>query len=64
MSDMWYRQGNVWRFLPVPGVTVAVFMGKWTAFLNNIAMKGIQASKRSDRVKRAVWEYFDKRVNL
>ena len=64
MSDMWYRQGNVRRFLPVPGVTVAVFMGKWTAFLHNAPMKGIPASKSIDAVKRAVWEYFDKRVNL
>lgn len=64
MSEMWHRQGNVWRFIPVPGVTVAVSMGKWTAFLNNIAMNGIPASKSSDQVKRAVWEYFDRRVEL
>lgn len=61
---MWYCQGNAWYFLPVPGVVVAPWMGKWTAFLSNVIMPGINRSTASEDVKRAVWEYFDKRVNL
>ena len=61
---MWTRIGNAWHFLPVPGVVVAPWRGKWTAFLGNMPMREIERSTASEDVKRRVWEYFDNRVNL
>ena len=64
MQDMWYRIDNAWHFLPVPGCVVAPWQGKWTAFMSNCIMPQISRSTASEDVKRAVWEYFDRRVEV
>jgi hypothetical protein len=64
MQSMWYRSGDIWNFLPVPGVTVAPFRGKWHAWIGNMPLRAVQPSANSEAVKRAVWEYFDRRVEL
>ena len=65
---MWSRSGNCWTFLPIPSVTVESVMTSrgpgWAAFMHGAPLAGIKASRSSDTVKRAVGEYFDKRVNL
>lgn len=68
MKILWSRRGNCWIFLPIPSVTVESVMTSrgpgWAAHMNGRVMPGIRASKSSDQVKRAVWEYFDRRVEL
>ena len=65
---MWSRSGNCWTFLPIPSVTVISVMTSrgpgLAAFMHGVPLAGIKASKSSDQVKRAVWEYFDRRVEL
>lgn len=63
-QSLWSREGNVCRFVPVPGVTVSPMRGKWHAWIGGMPMKEVRPSASSDAVKRAVWEYFDRRVEL
>ena len=50
--------------LPVPGVIIAFSGGLWRAWEGGSPIRWIRPSKSSDVVKRAVWEYFDRRVEL
>ena len=67
-ASAWYRQGNTWIFLPIPSVTVESVMTSrgpgWADCMHGRVMTGIRASRSSDRVKAAVWEFFDRRVEL
>ena len=60
----WERQGNVWIFLPLPFVTVENWDGLWTAYNSGQRICAVPPSRMSEDVKRAVWEYFDRRVEL
>ena len=68
MKGMWERSGSVWKFLPVPCVTVEPCMTSrgpgWQAMCSGKPLPSIKAHRRSDIVKRNVWEYFDRRVEL
>ena len=63
-ASAWRRQDNFWIFLPVPGVIIAFSGGLWRAWEGGSPIRWIRPSKSSDVVKRAVWEYFDRRVEL
>ena len=67
-ASAWFRLGNTWVFLPIPSVTVESVMTSrgpgWAAYMHGRVMTGIKASRSSEMVKRAVWEYFDRRMEL
>ena len=68
MVYMWTRIDGVWRFTPIPGVTVEPCMTSrgpgWHALYGGKPIPTIRPNRRSDYVRRAVWEYFDRRVDL
>ena len=68
MQYMWTRIDSIWYFTPVPGVTVEPCMTSrgpgWQALCGGKPIPSIKTHRRSDMVRRAVWEFFDRRVNL
>lgn len=56
--------GNVWTLLALPCVTVEFIGGAWVACEHGVPIRAVGPGRSSDQVKRAVWEYFDRRVNL
>lgn len=68
MQYMWTRIDSVWHFNPIPSVTVVPCMTSrgpgWCALCSGKPIPTIKPNRRSDYVRRAVWEYFDRRVEL
>lgn len=71
--SLWERRGNKWFLRPLPCVTVepvgfALADGSeqnaWQAFCAGRPLNNIPISKNSDEVKRAVYRYYDDRLEL
>ena len=70
--DLWKRVWNTWYFLPLRCVTVepVCFAHEngvsyaWQAFCAGAPLVNLPISKNSEEVKRAVYHYYDDRLEL
>lgn len=71
--SLWERSGNKWFLRPLPFVTVepvgfALADGSvhnaWQAFCSGNPLDNMPISKNSEEVKRAVFRYYDDRLEL
>lgn len=71
--ELWERVGNTWYFRPLRCVTVqpvgfvladGSVRNAWQAFCAGRPLENIPISKNSEEVKRAVFRYYDDRMEL
>lgn len=66
---MWLRYGNVWYMSRMPRITVEPVRLPdapvlWQACFDGAPVKAVGADFESAAVKRAVFDYFDARINI